>query len=209
MERYFWVKAVAILSDKGEVVQLWEAPFFEHSSTPTSPVALAELQAIAQARGFQAGKEEGLASGKADAEAIINSITAIAEQMTQPYLGLESLITRELTHMAMLLAEHVVRRELTIDSSVVTAVVREAMLTLYKLEGEIVIFVNPVDAELVRNFSPECLEGKSWKVVEDVELSPGGCQVKTPTSFLDASIEKQLEEVFTNLAESCDQNLEP
>jgi flagellar assembly protein FliH len=199
----------AILSEKGEVVQLWEAPFFEQSKPSASPVASAELEAMAQARGFQAGKEEGLASGKAEAEAIIDSITAIAEQMTQPYLGLESLITRELAQMAILLAESIVRRELTIDSSVVTDVVREAMTTLYKLEGEIVIFVNPADAELVRNFSPESLEGKSWKVVEDIDLSPGGCQVKTPTSFLDASIERQLEEVFEKLIESCDQGLEP
>lgn len=206
--RYFWVKVVVILSDKSEVVQLWEAPFFEQSIAPASPVVAAELEAMAQARGFQAGKEEGLASGKADAQAIVKSITAMAEQMAQPYLNLEALITKELAHMAMLLAERIVRRELTIDSSVVTSVVGEAMSTLYKLEGEIVIFVNPADAQLLRDFSPECLEGRSWKVVDDIDLSPGGCQVKTPTSFLDASIERQLEEVFEKLVESCNKDLE-
>jgi len=208
MERFFWVGAVAILSDQGEVIQLWEAPFFEQPESLDSPPASAELEAMAQARGFQAGKEEGLASGRAEAEGIVNSLTALIEQMAQPFLGLEPLITKELVQMAMLLAERIVRRELTIDSSMVTDIVTKAMSTLYKLEGDIVIFLNPVDADLVREFAPESLEGKSWKVVEDAGLSPGGCQVKTPTSFVDASVEKQLEEVFANLVESCDQGLE-
>ena len=44
--------------------------------------------------------------------------------------------------------------------------------------------------------------------VEDAALLPGGCQVKTPVSFVDASIEKQMEVVFANLMESCDKGLD-
>jgi flagellar assembly protein FliH len=197
------------LSDKGETVQLWEAPFFEQpvaSSAP--PVASAEQEAIAQARAFLVGKEEGLEAGRAEAQEIVRSLAALVDEMALPFRGLDALVTKELAQLAMRLAEQIVRRELTIDSSVVTDIVAEAMETLYKLGDEIVVFLNPADAALVREFAPESLDGKSWKVVEDAGLLPGGCQVKTPTSFVDASVEKQIEEVFSTLLNSCDRELD-
>jgi flagellar assembly protein FliH len=197
------------LSDKGETVQLWEAPFFEQpvaSSAP--PVASAEQEAIAQARAFLVGKEEGLEAGRAEAQEIVRSLAALVDEMALPFRGLDALVTKELAQLAMRLAEKIVRRELTIDSSVVTDIVAEAMETLYKLGDEIVVFLNPADAALVREFAPESLDGKSWKVVEDAGLLPGGCQVKTPTSFVDASVEKQIEEVFSTLLNSCDRELD-
>ncbi|MFT4613166.1 MAG: flagellar assembly protein FliH [Bacteroidia bacterium] len=197
------------MSDKGETVQLWEAPFFEQpvaSSAP--PVASAEQEAIAQARAFLVGKEEGLEAGRAEAQEIVRSLAALVDEMALPFRGLDALVTKELAQLAMRLAEQIVRRELTIDSSVVTDIVAEAMETLYKLGDEIVVFLNPADAALVREFAPESLDGKSWKVVEDAGLLPGGCQVKTPTSFVDASVEKQIEEVFSTLLNSCDRELD-
>lgn len=197
------------MSDQGDTVELWKAPFFEQpAASSASPVAPAEQEALVQARAFLVGKEEGLESGRAEAQEIVNSLTVLAEEFVHPFRGLDALVTKELAQLAMRLAEQIVRRELTIDSSVVTDIVAEAMGTLYKLEGDIVVFLNPADAELVRQFAPESLEGKSWKVVEDAGLLPGGCQVKTPTSFVDASVEKQIEEVFSNLLESCDRGLQ-
>jgi flagellar assembly protein FliH len=197
------------LSDKGETVQLWEAPFFEQPvASSASPVASAEQEAIAQARAFLVGKEEGLEAGRAEAQEIVRSLAALVDEMALPFRGLDALVTKELAQLAMRLAEQIVRRELTIDSSVVTDIVAEAMETLYKLGDEIVVFLNPADAALVREFAPESLDGKSWKVVEDAGLLPGGCQVKTPTSFVDASVEKQIEEVFSTLLNSCDRELD-
>ena len=196
------------MSDSAPEVERWEAPYFEQLAEPASQVAPAELEAVAQARGFQLGKEEGLEAGRAEAEEIIAFTSALAEEMTQPFRALDAVVTKELAQMAMLLAKQIVRRELTIDSSVVTDLVTESMLTLYKLEGEIVVFLNPADVERVRELAPEFLEGKSWKVVEDADLFPGGCQVKTPTSFVDASVEKQMEVIFSGLLESCENKLE-
>ena len=45
--------------------------------------------------------------------------------------------------------------------------------------------------------------------MEDASLSPGGCQVKTPTSFVDGSVEKQMEVIFANLIDACDNLPEP
>ena len=192
------------MSDSGERVQLWEAPFFEQPLAAQSQAPVAELRALAQAQGYQMGKEEGLAAGIAEAQEIVSRMLAVADEFAEPFRGLDSLVSKELARMAMLLAKQIVRRELTIDSTVVADIVTQAMSTLYKLDGEIVVFLNPEDAAYVRELSPtpEVLEGKSWKIVEDEGLSPGGCQVKTPTSFVDASVENQMEVIFSNLIES-------
>jgi flagellar assembly protein FliH len=206
--RYSWAKEGAILSDTGDNVERWEAPFFEQPSQAGAQVSLAELETIAQARGFQSGMEEGLESARSEARDIVNRLGSMADQMAQPFGGLDDLVAKELAQLAMSLAQQIVRRELNLDSTVVTDIVTEALATLYKLEGEVVIFVNPKDAELVRDLAPEILDGKSWKVVDDSGLFPGGCQVKTPTSFVDGSVEKQMETIFARLIESCEGKIE-
>lgn len=186
-------------SDSTDLVELWEAPFFEQPAKEGEQLPLADLEAAAKARGYEEGKAEGLAQGLAQAQEIVSRLSALAQAMAAPYETLDVVVTKELADMAMQLARHIVRRELEIDSSAVVEVVEQAIATLYKLDGEIVIFLNPADAQLLKGFSPEVLEGKTWKVIEDDALSVGGVQVKTPSSFVDASVERQLETLFDSL----------
>lgn len=186
------------MSDQ-KTVERWQAPFFEQPATRESRMSLDELEAVAKAKGFQLGKNEGLASGRAEVEEMARDMAALLEQMVNPFRAMDGVIAHELTKMATLLSKQIIRRELSISSDFITDVVAEAIATLYKLEGEVVVFLNPRDAILVRELVPEPLEGKRWTIVEDEQISPGGCQVKTPTSFVDASVEKQMELVFSNL----------
>lgn len=187
------------LSDSTDLVELWEAPFFEQPVKEGEQLPLAELEAAARARGFEEGKAEGMAQGLAQAQEIVTRLSALTQAMAAPYETLDVVVTKELADMAMQLAQHIVRRELAIDSGAVVEIVEQAIATLYKLDGEIVIFLNPADAQLLQGFSPEVLEGKTWKVIEDESLSVGGVQVKTPSSFVDASVERQLETLFDSL----------
>lgn len=196
------------MSEPGELVQLWEAPYFEQPAQPGAQPPLAELEALAQAQGFQSGREEGLAEGRAEAQSIVGAIAELAEQIAQPFQGLDATVCSELAQMAMQLAAQIVRRELAIDSSVVSSIVTEALGTLYELDGEIVIFMNPADASLFTEFAPQALQGKTWKIIEDPAMSRGGCQVKTPSSFVDASVERQMEVVFADLLEASQQGME-
>ncbi|WP_165787124.1 FliH/SctL family protein [Pseudohalioglobus lutimaris] len=186
------------MSDRG-TVERWQAPFFEQPASSEARMSPDEIEALARAKGFEQGREEGLASGKAEVEAMAGDMAVMLEQLVNPFRAMDGVIAHELTRMAILLSEQIIRRELSISSELITDVVAEAVATLYKLEGEVVVFLNPRDATLVRELVPEPLEGKTWVIVEDDAMSPGGCQVKTPTSFVDASVEKQMELVFANL----------
>lgn len=187
------------MSDSIDRVEVWEAPFFEQPITDEDHLPLAEREAAAEQRGFESGQAAGMAQGLAEAQQIVSRLGALAQEMAAPYESLDDVVTKELADVAMHLARQIVRRELTIDSTSVVEIVEQAIETLYKLDGEIVIFLNPVDAALLHDFSPETLEGKSWKIIEDESMLVGGCQVKTPSSFVDASVERQLETLFETL----------
>jgi flagellar assembly protein FliH len=198
MAKYSLAREVAILSDQ-RIVERWQAPFFERPAAREARLSPDEIEAVAKAKGFQLGKNEGLESGKAEVEAMARDMATLLEQLVNPFRAMDGVIAHELTKMATVLSKQIIRRELSISSDFITDVVAEAISTLYKLEGEVVVFLNPRDAILVRELVPEPLEGKTWTIVEDENISPGGCQVKTPTSFVDASVEKQMELVFSNV----------
>jgi flagellar assembly protein FliH len=209
MERYLWARTEVTLSDQGGIVTRWQAPYFDKTQKVASaaPPSQTELLALAQASGFQEGRQEGLEAGRAEAQEIVNTMLGVAEQMAQPFRSMDQLVAKELTQMAMQLAREIARRELAIDSSVVTEVVAEIMSMLSDVEGEITIFLNPVDATKIAELAPEILAGISWKLVETPDLLPGGCRVKTPISFIDASVEAQMDKVLTALLDSCEAKL--
>lgn len=189
------------MSDRATTVERWQAPFFEQPAEAESRLSLDEVEAMAREKGYEDGYNAGFEAGKAAAEDIAHSLSGLQEQMVNPFRAMDGVVAHELTKMAILLSKQIIRRELSVSSDFITEIVAQAISTLYKLEGEVVIFLNPRDAVLIRELVPEPLEGKTWTISEDESISPGGCQVKTPTSFVDASVEKQMELVFSHILE--------
>jgi flagellar assembly protein FliH len=203
------VAVVEIMSDTTQTFERWEAPFFEKpAAVVAKKMDAAELETLAQSRGFQAGKWEGLESGRAEAEQIVHRMTELLDEMSKPYRSRDHVVTQELANVAMLIAQQVIRRELMINSDVVTDMAKEALSTMSSLEGDIEISLHPSDMEMVHQLAKGRLEGKSWKLVVDPELLPGGCRIKTPISYVDGSMENQMEMVFSRLIDSCENSLE-
>lgn len=196
------------MSDKGNPIRLWEMPSFE-APVPARPEfdPVAEEQQ-ARNRGFEQGRAEGQREGLAEAQQILQRAGALLDDMTRPYRNLDQLVTQELVQTAMAIARQIIRRELTLDSSQVTDALSDALATLSSLEGEIEIHLNPADVALVKDLAPELLEGRSWKLHEDPDMLPGGCRLKTPVSYVDASVEKQMENMLTGLLEACENSPE-
>ncbi len=190
------------MSNQGPGVERWQAPFFDQPKTGRAQPAAAELLVLAQASGFQEGRQEGLESGKKEAAEIVQNMLALAEEMSHPFRNMDQLVARELTKMAVLLAEKIVGRELTINSDIVVEAVQESLSTLSSLDSELEVHLNPVDVERIKSLAPELLEGISWRLVETTDLLPGGCRVKTPVSLVDGSVEKHMEKVFASLLDA-------
>lgn len=196
------------MSDPAQVVERWEVPFFEQTAVRPKPLDTSELEALAQSRGFQAGKWEGLESGRAEAEQLVKQMSDLLDEMAKPYRSLDHLVTLELANLSMSIARQVLRRELMIDSELVVDMAREALSTLSSLEGQIDIYLHPSDVEMVHQLAQSNLQGKTWKLIPDPDYLPGGCRIKTPVSFVDASVEKQMEMIFSNLLDSCEDKVD-
>ncbi|WP_461516052.1 FliH/SctL family protein [Porticoccus sp.] len=195
------------MSDSNSSVERWQAPFFESAPLPQAVDPL-EIEAQAQERGFNMGKWQGLEAGRAEAENLTRQIESILLELTQPFQRVDQVVTQELVKIAMAAARQIVRRELTIDSAVVEDVMTEAVATLSSVQGEVEVFLNPADRSLLTEFCRDLSETTRYKLTDDPDMLPGGCRIKTPVSFVDGSVERQIEEVFAVLSDTCEQQLD-
>jgi flagellar assembly protein FliH len=82
----------------------------------------------------------------------------------------------------------------------VIGVVRDALSALPSAARNVRIHLNPQDALLVREkLVPADDAEMPWKVIDDIALTRGGCRIESATSRIDASVEKRLNSVITEL----------
>ncbi len=185
-------------------------PSQEVEPEAVKPLTLDELEAIRQDaynEGFATGEKDGFHAGqlraRQEAEAQLaerlqrleslmqHLLEPIAEQDAQLEAGLVSLVS----HMV----QQVIRREVSIDSSQVRLVLREALKLLPMGAQNVRIHINPQDFEMVKALRERHEE--SWKILEDELLLPGGCRVESESSRIDASVETRMAQALKQLLE--------
>tara|TARA_R110002110_G_scaffold405241_1_gene624172 strand:- start:5537 stop:6178 length:642 start_codon:yes stop_codon:yes gene_type:complete len=206
--RFSWAAGTVILSDQRGAFERWQLPSFEPPPEPEPPVDAAQELEIARAQGFEQGQAAGREAGLAEARQVVAQVERLLDGMARPYAHLDQVVTRELVQTVMRVAATIVRRELSVDSSLIERTVTEAVATLASVDADIEISLNPADVAVVRELAPQLLDGNRWKLVEDDELLAGGCRLKTPVSYVDASIEKQIEALSNTLMEACESSPE-
>ncbi|MCB1675960.1 MAG: hypothetical protein KDI01_06690 [Halioglobus sp.] len=197
------------MSEQPEFVRRWELPSFETIAVPEPPVDLAAEAAMARQRGFDQGRVEGRQQGLAEAREVMQRAQLLLDELARPYRNLDQVVSQELARTAMSIATQIVRRELSIDSSAVGGAVSEALATLSSIEGEVAIYLHPADLQQISELGSELLEGHAWKLEEDSDMLPGGCRVKTPISYVDASMERQIEMMMGTLLAACEESSGP
>lgn len=181
-----------VVASKGGTVE--EVP-----SPPALPTA-EEIEAIqreAWEEGYRAGHAEGLAAGQAEIEARAARWQALVNSLTQPLEAAEGELETALIELALALAKQLVRREMKTQPDEIIPVVREALGALPTAAREVVVHLHPEDAALVRAtiHSP----GSSWRIEEDGAISRGGCVVVTPTSRVDATLERRIAQLVSSV----------
>ena len=100
---------------------------------------------------------------------------------------------REMIHLAVAMAEKIVRREVRAEPSVLVDMARAAIDRL----GEritAVIHLNPVDLDAIVNDGSGRIG--TLDVVADPELPRGGCTIRTNLGAIDAGIDAQMRELL-------------
>lgn len=172
----------------------------------------------AQEAGTRMGHEEGYRQGleQGRAEALDAATREFAERQAQLVSAFREIMDavngdradwaaaarQDLIELAMAIARRVVRHVGEREREVVLANLEEAV-RLTGARSEVTILVHPADAETARMFAQSLLDLKEhWEhiqVVEEPEVSAGGCRIQWGSGSVDASLETQLERIEAEL----------
>ena len=156
-----------------------------------TPVVLPTAEDIERMYGeaHDTGYATGYAEGIAAAKAVVATIATLMDSLTQALAGIEQGVADQLLALAVEIANQVLRQSLRLQPELLLPVVREAVATLQPHHGQPLLFVHPDDATLVRKHLGEQLSHSNWRIIEDGQLTAGGCRVELGASEVDATLE--------------------
>jgi len=167
---------------------------------------LGDDEALSQVRAeyFEAGRQEGLAQGRAEIQAEVDRILALGAGFTTLREEVFSRSVKDVADAAIHIATQVVRRELAIDSGSVEQLVLAA-LEHVRGSDELVIRLSPVDHQALGELAPKLFDrlgrDASFRIEVSPDLEPGGVVVQTDYGRIDASVEAQVK-AFAESAEA-------
>lgn len=142
---------------------------------------------------YQEGFNAGLQQAESDLENFRNVLGA--------FMGAEDRVFNEIAPnilvIAMEIAEKIIKTEVKADPQIVLDTIIDVLKTLSKNEPKIVLRVNPLQVQYIKDTLPEEIRllGMETKlsILSDESITEGGCIVQTNNGLVDASIEAQLE----------------
>lgn len=160
-----------------------------------------ELEGIylqSQKEGFDKGYADGLEKAKGIIQERVNILNEITNVINDPYESIVEDVAVSIKKLSLIIAGHIVRRELTIDESHVMAAVKKSIDIFSGLTHTISLYLHPSDVDIVKELL-SIRESSNIQIVEDITITRGGCKVETPGSTIDATIEGQLREISSEI----------
>jgi len=149
------------------------------------------------AAGFEAGREAGHAEGAERVEEAVRCLTDLAANLDQALNRLDQEVADELMALSIEIARQMVQHTLAVRPEVVLETVRNALLQIP--QGHAQIRLHPDDCELVRQHMGEQLGHAGHRIVEDADLSRGGCRIDSAGAQVDATLETRWRRVLDSL----------
>jgi flagellar assembly protein FliH len=167
---------------------------------PVEPVVTAEQQAHLMAlereaftKGYAQGERAGLEAGGKRAEAMLRRVAQTLEELGGLRQTLIHETERQMVQLSLTLARRVVHREVSLDPELAAALAHVALEKLGTTTPA-TIRLNPEDYTIVAQ------DGERWggvavSVVPDPSIARGGCLVESDFGCVDATIERQFDEL--------------
>lgn len=157
-------------------------------------------------RGYEAGRKTGFEAAFKEAKAdfaqkqsqLVETFKRAIEQFDAQKRDLFISASSDMLDFAMQVARRVTHRIGVVDREAARENL-QAALRLVERQTELTVYVNPVDANSIKDFAEDAEDvlagAKHFQIEEDEELAPGGCRLVTPATDIDASIETQLSQI--------------
>lgn len=174
------------------------------------PLTLDEVEAIRQDawnEGFSTGEKDGFHAGQLkaaqEAEVVlqgkVQALENIMQQFFAPIANQDQQLEEMMLELVMQISRQVIQRELSIDSSQIKQIVREALKLLPMGSEAVRVYINPQDFEQIKALRERHEE--NWKIIEDDDLLPGGCRFESANTQINATIETRLEHIAAQILE--------
>jgi len=146
----------------------------------------------------QEAKEAGRQEGRQEASARIEEAMETLNQAVKERKKIIQDSEAELLRLAIKVAEQIIRSEVSLHRDVCLNIVSEAISRVSDRE-QIIVKVNREDAEFLKRYKDRLagmLDGvKSFSIIEDSNIEPGGCIIETNLGFIDARIGTKLKSI--------------
>lgn len=150
-------------------------------------------------RGYEEGYKEANEKVQSEWSQKLSLIDEIADSLNAPLKEFDNLIQEKTTEIAIAIAKHIIRRELSIDSGQIVSAVKQAIELIPKDGEKINLHVNPKDVSQVNEiFSGNDVTSK-YNIVQDPTIQVGGCKALTDYSLVDLTIEKQIGNIASQI----------
>ncbi|MEO0442924.1 MAG: flagellar assembly protein FliH [Pseudomonadota bacterium] len=141
-----------------------------------------------------AGKQHGLQGGQQIIAEQSERLQHLMDALLIPLESEQNLIEKIILDMVCQLAKAVIEKELVLDSSQITQLVRNAVQSLPSNTEKFTLYLNPQDSELIKEHM-KTVDKKVLYQIDD-ELLPGGCRLEAKHSSIDATVEKRMQNII-------------
>lgn len=160
--------------------------------------AQAEVESI-QTQAREAGRLEGRDEASANIEEALKTLNNAVIERKKIIKDAEG----EILRLSLKIAEQIIRSEVSLHRDVSLNIVSEAIGRVSDRE-QIIVRVNREDAEYLKRYKDRLagmLDGvKSFSIIEDANIEPGGCVIETNLGFIDSRISTKLKALEEALA---------
>lgn len=164
--------------------------------------SVVDVERAAYEKGFMAGEKDGFELGRQKAEVVFNSVSGILDALSSFKEGLYKECEKEVVELCLAIAGKAVQIDAEKNRDAVMGSVREALKAVVAA-GEIVIKINPKDADTLNRYRPELArygDGVKGVTIEaDDAISKGGCVIETNYGEVDATIDTVMKDIEERL----------
>lgn len=159
--------------------------------------------------GFDEGRQAGEAAGRASTVEAGQHLLALTTNLQRALGEIDQNIADQLLGVATEIAAQVIGGAVAVKSDLLVPIIREAIAALPLHHAHIVVRLHPLDAAAIRDCMGESLSQSGTQLVEDSEISRGGCFVRAGTSEVDATLETRWKRVLESIGGSAPEWLAP
>jgi flagellar assembly protein FliH len=137
--------------------------------------------------GRQQGYLEGLQKGQEVSGAAEQKFLELSASFRESLNQADEKMANDLLKLALDIAKSMIKTTLSVDSTKIIPIVKEAIHYLPSVQQPARIMLHPEDAITVREHIGEELREGGWHIIEDDHVEQGGCMIETASNQIDAS----------------------